>query len=478
MTATTPDYDWAAPRTAHAFTGYAFDPDVAKPSGLVVRTVTHTPVPVTLDDVETKGQRRIIATILGFPHIGFVKAPYKKAGKNAPAKRTPTVAETPPKPLLEVVSRLPDGQPESVRVYNFLKVNSNFDKGERDDASASVLRVGQVLTFYLTDFNFEKDVFPAGMAGSFPAFTVLDVTLNPSHNASEGFGVKIARVRQHPSTLYSYMTPSGLERLPRDGEQAARMAEEQAGLCEPVAKCVERSRYSFYSAVNPLARVVDVRPDLDFLRIECPPDSGATPVPGVAGVDISLKDLQAFTNHPDDAHGARTFVDLAIAAGALRLFVVFDDYFNRVEPALAQHRGVPLVDVPAFLDPVKGWNLDPKEPYVLFPAPWRVAHSGNLQNIGFLVATAPRTQQAGQPRGDGQVVAPPSADLPLVSSACAYHRGYKLYVGNPGSGAFDIEAFYVLDLVFDALPAAKEGGGGGGAVTGYKRVRFDDGGDE
>jgi hypothetical protein len=65
-----------------------------------------------------------------------------------------------------------------------------------------------------------------------------------------------------------------------------------------------------------------------------------------------------------------------------------------------------------------------------------------------------------------------------VSSACAYHRGYKLYVGNPGSGAFDIEAFYVLGLVFDALPAAKEGGGGGGAITGYKRVRFDDGGDE
>ena len=470
----TPAFDWTPPRTAHAFTGYFVDPAAPKPAGLVVRMVTHTPIPVTAADLEASSQKRIIATILAFPKLGFANAPYKKAGKNAPAKRAPAAPEAPPLPLLEVITRTGDGQPESVRVYNFHKANSNFDKGDRDSESTSELRVGQVLTFYLNEYTFEKETFPAHLAGAIAPFTVLDVILNPSHNASGGYGVKVARIAPHASTLYSYMTPAALERLPGDGEQGLRLAEERAALCAPMAKCVERSRCSFYSPVSPLARVVDIRPDLDFVRIECPADSGATPVPGVPGVDVSLRDLQAFTNTPGDALAARTLVDLAIAAGALRLFVTFDDYYNRLEPALSQYRAAPLIDVGAFLAPVREAELDPEEPRVLFPAPWRVPHDGNLQSVGFLVAPAPRSQQEGEPRGEAEVVAPPCPDLPLVSCACAYRRGYRVYVGNPGSGVGDTGAFYVLGLVFEAVPAPHATAGGGGAVTAYKRLRPDD----
>ena len=428
-------FDWAHPRTSHAFTGYVLDPNAPKPAGLVVRFVTHTAIPVTPADMEATNQKRLIGTILGFPKLGFANAPYKKPAKKAHAKRAAAAAEAEPLPLLEVISRTGDGQTEAVRLYNFHKANSNFDKGDRDPESTSELRIGQVLTFYLNEYTFEKDVFPAGLAGVIPAFTVVDLVLNPSHNQSKGYGCKIAKITPHASTLYSYMTPAALERVPYTPDGAQRVAEEQAGVCGPIIKCVERSRYSVYSAVSPLARVVDVRDGLEFVRIECPQGSGATPVPGVHGVDIAVKDLEAFTNSPGDVVSARTFVDLAIAAGALRVFVAFDDYYNRTEPELSQYRGVPLVDAGAFLAPIKEAGLETSEDSVLFDADWRVAHDAHLQEIAFRVRTVAVSQPAGVPARTiaGDTVEPPCPDLALVSAACAYARGYKSTSATPAT---------------------------------------------
>ena len=341
------------------------------------------------------------------------------------------------------------GEVLSVRLYNFVKANSNFDRGDRDDASASTVRVGQMLTFALTEYTFgsdgDKRVFPDGVRGVLPANTVVELVLTPSHNNSNGYGCKFSRARALPQSLYSYMTPGALEALPRT---------------------------AFYCNINPLARVVDIREDVPFLRIECPRGGGNSPAPGVSAIDVSCDDLMRFTNTPFLTQ-ARTLVDLAIAAGALNMLVVHDDYFNKQEPALCTHRGVPLVDAAAFLAPVQEGELQTSESACTFLAPWHVPHDPRLQTVALRVSTIPRSNPAG--------VAPPCPDLSLVSTDSAYERGYKLYVGNPGSGTADGEdSFYVADLVFNAGGAraqaggARSGGGGAGEGTVFKRVRFED----
>jgi hypothetical protein len=466
-------YDWSHPRTAHSFTGYVGDGG-NKVAGLVVHLAMHTPFPTTEDDRISSGAKRIAGTVVAIAKVGFMKAPYKKpSGKPGKPAAKDKALEARAQSLIEV-DEVGGGTGEvlSVRLYNFAKANSNFDRGDRDDASASRVRVGQVLTFALTEYTFgEKQIFPEGVSGVLPANSVVEVVLNPSHNNSNGYGCKLVKARALPHSLYSYMRPSALEALPRTAAEALEFSRAQGEQNPALANCLERGRYSFYCNVNPAARLVDIRDDLDFVRVECPPGSGQSPAPGVAGIDVAAADLLRFTNTPSDVTSARTLVDMAIASGSLYMLVVHDDYYNRQEPALATFRGVPLVDAEAFLGPVSEGCLQTSDASYTFAAPWRVPHDPRLQTVALRVGTIPRQHSEGTP--------PQCPDLSLVAPSGQYERGYKLYVGNPGSGTDDgADSFYVLDLVFNA-GGARGGGdgarrGGGGDGTEFKRVRLED----
>ena len=479
---TSASYDWARPRTAHAFTGYLQD-GLNKAPGLVVRMVTHTPIPCTAQDWQESAQKRITATILGFPKLGFVSAPYSKkpakASKHQPARDAGSFK---PQPLLEPVETS-NGEVTAVRVFNFHKANSTFDKGDRDESSVSILMVGQAFTYRISEYLYEKSVFPEGSTGFIPAFSVVEIQLNPSHNQSDGYGVKVARVRPMSHTLYSLTGCGGaLDRIQKSADAALEFVREQAKVCAPVSNVLEQARYGFYAPVDPTARVVDIRDDLEFVRIECPHGSGNTPVPGAQSVDVAHEDLMRFANAPGDLLAARTLVDLAIAAGSVRMFATFNDYYNKLEPALSQFRGVPLVDCASFLAPVQEGELETQEEAVTFPADWMVPHDPQLQSVAFRVATAPKEQEEGEVAPEDifavtkSFVAPPCPDMPLVSTACSFGKGYRVLVGNPGSGEEDADdAYYVLDAYFDAAAGRANGAGAGGAAggtTGYKRVKI------
>ena len=357
----------------------------------------------------------------------------------------------------------------SVKLYNFHKANSNFDKGDRDDSSVSVLAVGQVLSFGLSEYTFggDKPLFPKGTRGFFEPNTVVDLVLTPSHNQSGGYGCKMSKVALHASSLYSYMKPSGLESLRGTADTALAFCEEQGEKCTPVANCVDRSRFSLYGNVNPLAKVVGMREDLDFVRIECPRGSGQPVLPGVQSVDVAFADLMRFTNCPGDMTSARTLVDLAIASGSLFMFATYADYNHKPAPAFSAFRGVPLIDANAFLSPVDEGVLDTEEESVLFAAPWHVPQDPELSSIGFRVGTIPKAQEEG--------VAPPCPDLSIVHTACSFKRGYKVYVGNPGTSGEAEDAYYILGFFFNCggAPEGQPGVGGGGQRTAFKRVRFE-----
>lgn len=468
--------DWAPPRTAAQHVGYLQDGQ--NPTGLVVRMVTHGPVPTTAADQAELKSKRFVGTILSFPKLGYVSAPYSKKAK-AGAKDS----SVPPKRLLEAAGTTPYGEVTSVKVYGFHKVNSNFDKGPRDEEFVSTLRLGQTLTFFLNDFMFdtkEKAVFSEGCPGVIPPYTVVEVHLNPSHNQSKGYGLKLTKITPQGPTLYSYLTTPGFQALSRNSEEAASAAKEGAQQCESVLNQVEQSRFCFVAQVDRSATVVDVREDLPYLRIECPAGSGATPVPGVYSLDVSHAEIQRFTNFPGDVLGARTMVDLAIAAGALRVLVTYDDYYNHKEPALGQYRCVPLVDTEAFLAPVEARDMETSQASVLFAVDWALPHDDMLKTMAIRVSTVPVDQEEGEaPHDDAfdaaACVAPPSPDMALVSPACAFDRGYRVLVGNPGGE--DEDPYYVLACYFNAAPKAVTGaagaGGRPGRTTGYKRVRFE-----
>lgn len=470
-------YDWAQPRTAHAFTGYIQDGPM-RPAGLVVRLAMHTPIPCTAADCQESGQKRIMGTILGFPKLGFVSAPYSKkpakVGKYAPPPPT-----TKPLPLLEAATTT-QGEVTAVRIFNFHKGNTTFDKGDRDDTSVSILTVGQTLTYFLSEFLYEKSMFPEGATGFIPAFSVVEIHLNPSHNQTNGYGMKIAKITPQVPTLYSNMGCAGaLEKIQKTSEAALELAKEQAKVCEPICNLMEQARHGFYCSVDPTARVVDIREDIEFVRIECPHSSGNTPTPGVQGIDVAHADLMRFTNSPGDLVAARTLVDLAIAAGSLRMFVTFDDYYNRNESALSQYRGVPLVDCASFLEPIQEGELETSDVSVTFPATWRVPHDPNLQSIAFRVGTIPKTRQGSPPSPSDDAsetfTAPPCGDMPIMSEACSFERGYRLVIGNPGSGEDDADdAYYVFSAYFNAAPSRGMQGGGVGQTTGYKRIKISD----
>jgi hypothetical protein len=160
---------------------------------------------------------------------------------------------------------------------------------------------------------------------------------------------------------------------------------------------------------------------------------------------------------------ARTLADLAIASGSLYLFATYDDYNSRQDPALSAFRGVPLIDANAFLSPVDEGRLDSWEEAVSFAAPWHVPQEAELKSIGFRVGTTPATQVEGTP--------PACPDLSIVSSECSFQRGYRVYVGNPGTEGGD-DAFYILSFFFNCGGAREaQPGVGGGQATAFKRVR-------
>ena len=466
--------DWNHPRTAQQHVGYLQDGQ--NPTGLIVRLVTHSLIPTTAADQADYKAKRIVGTILSFPKLGFVSAPYvkkAKAGKEPPAQ---------PKRLLEPVTVGQYGEVTSVKVFGFHKTNNNFDKGPRDEDFCSTLHLGQTLTFYLNEFMYdtkEKAIFPEGLTGVIPPFSVIEVQLNPSHNQSKGYGLKVAKITPQGPTLYSYVGSQGFQALARTAEQAAASAKEWAAECESAANQVEQARFAFVADVDKSARVVDIREDIEYLRVECSGGCGTTPVPGVYGLDVSFAELQRFTNFPGDLTSARTLVDCAIAAGALKVLVTFDDYYNHKEPALSQYRCVPLVDTEALLATVHAKDLETSQANVVFLADWSLPHDPFLQVMGFRVSTVPIGQEEGEAPHDDvfdvkSCVAPPSPDLALVSPICAFERGYRVLLGNPGNTGE--EPYYVLDCFFNAAPKSVMGAAGGakpGKTTGYKRVRVD-----
>lgn len=254
---------------------------------------------------------------------------------------------------------------KSVLLYSFVK--DGQARGERIDDKISHIESGQTFNILLNEFMFEekktsgakegsRNVFPADL-DFIPAFTVVEIALNPANsgNYDEGWGVNVARIRPCPFTLYSMLNPLGLELLPSSYEASVALGEAGVQLSPGLKRVLETKNSSFFSKVTQGSYLV--KHGIDTLRLVGPKVDPADPLSrhldvmpcGVFAIDIAKKDLLSFTNAMEEEEEdglvyAQCLVDLASSAGALSCYVVHNEYLLRKDPNRSPFMGVPLID--------------------------------------------------------------------------------------------------------------------------------------
>jgi len=409
--------DWKHPRTSKAFTG------MTACQGVTLACVNNHTIPCTAREFQNMGKTRFTVTILDISP-GWAYAPYKKPQGAKKVAKDPNA-----KPLFEIV-RDQDGKTQAVRLFSFRKAKSNFDRDERDDSIQSQLHIGQVISFFVQGFMYEPKeatrngstsqnfIFPQEVE-AIPPFTILEMQVMISNNQTEGgYGLKLQKVSlKRMASLYSYMGPESLPLLPETDEAAKTLAEERSRASPFIHSNLEVSNVAFYARA-PAGAYVSATPVYPgYYRIVGP--NGGELFPGVPCVDVAAQDLLRHSNnHPtgeDATLDAITLFDFASAASALSLYVVSARSYKQDE--LSDFRGVPLVDVDAFLKPVAFQDGDaPKT--AAFPAPFSVA---GLEPLSIFVATAPVLDQAGP--------ASPCEDFSLVARTARLTKGYHVSVG-------------------------------------------------
>lgn len=249
------------------------------PAGSVLRCVALTPIPCSQEVAIAQSISRIRLGVVRVVKRGWTNAPYKKpkavAGKPAPAKTTDKDVDT--KPLFEEC--LYQGR-EGLRVYNYSRVASVSDKGPRSEESVGVLCPGQTLTFSMkSEYVFKEHTFPKDKE-VIEAYTMVDLTVSPSavaqDPASGGYGIKLAKIREHDSSLFSYLGELG-KAFPGSLEAAqgfVRGMLEEKTTGDTIRNCLENKAPLYFvpgAKVSRAAFTTSIRADLEFFRVQASP---------------------------------------------------------------------------------------------------------------------------------------------------------------------------------------------------------------
>ena len=442
--------DWKHPRTALGFTGHQGSKNGQV---TVLRCVTNSVIPCTIEAFAEMGKTRFNCTVLSVAAVGRASAPNKKqAGKYLKQPNT--------KQLFEEVKD--DQSITGVRVYAFRKANSNSDRGEREDDISAVIRVGQVLTFWVHDFMYsprdsKKDgepqlCFPTNVK-FIPEFTIVDLHIMTSHggNLEKGYGVNLKKVTLHQTTLYSYLTDPSLLSIPASYSASMESCLAYSRESQFIHNQLEVKNTSFFARVPPNAFISSTQVCDGMYRLVG--EGGSELFSGVPCVDIKASDLIKYANvvsgssttaevNEELVTDAITLFDFASAAGALYVYVVSVPSFKARDPALSDFLGVPIVDSNQFLRSIdfsgqRGADAEEGEitdDRAIFPFRHPIVNLSERPIISVL--TAPVFNASGPPA--------PCPDFALMSEVCAVSKGYLVTIGTE-------EAPEVLRVVFNVM---------------------------
>lgn len=362
---------------------------------------------------------------------------------------------------------------KSVLMYSFLK-EGNGSRGERVDDKISCVSSGCTIKVTLNDFLFEekksvgdasRNVFPKDL-DVIPAFSVIEVAVNPANSGGfdEGFGINVTRIRVCEFTLYSMATPLGLDLLPKTYATSVTDAQAMVEVSPGLRRVVETRNTSFYGLVAQGSYVVKYSDDV--YRLVGPKQDPSDPLSrhidvmegGVFAVDIAKEDLLRFTNaveteEADSLVYAQCIMDLAASAGALKLYIIHNEYLLRKDPNRSPYRGVPLLDTARLLACVTN---DIRDGVRQFRFPFEMA---NMDEPFLSVdPSCVDNNSAGE-----EVADLPCGDLVLASENARVRNAYPLTIGDKGEED-------IMSLLF--VPKGSAGSGGAGVRSGLERTDY------
>lgn len=398
----------------------------------------------------------------------------KPTGKNAKVQRdenTKNLTEVGEWARDEVTM---DRVAKSVLLYSFIK--DGQARGERVDTNISRIESGQTIKVQLNDFMFEEKVTKAGVEGNrnvfpsdvdvIPAFSVIEVALNPANSIQydAGWGVNVARIRQCPFTLYSMLSPLGLDLLPSTHEQSKELGASSIEISPGLQRVVETTNTGFFGQVTRGSYLVEHVSG--GFRLVGPKEDPTDPRSkhldvmkgGIFAIDIAQEDLVRFTNgleseEEDSVLYARFIVDLASSAGALACYVAHNEYLMRKDPNRSPFSGVPLIDSSKLLDCVSFAPSSPEPIPCRFPLPFSLVHMDS-PHIAVDVACVDNNS-AGE-----LAQALPCPDFVLASRNAPVRYAYPLSFGDAVED--DIQS-----LLF--VPKQHSCGGGSGDACGLSK---------
>lgn len=289
-------------------------------------------------------------------------------------------------------------------------------------------------------------IFPTNVK-SIPEFSIIDLQIMTSHSGNEnGYGIKVQKVIQHPTTLYSYLTAPSLLSLPQTYTESVEVAKTRSEASKFIHNMIEVKNTTFFSRV-PANAFISASPVCEGMyRIVG--DGGRELFPGVPCVDINESDLLKFANVVVSGEGGKddcvmdaiTLFDFASAAESLYLYVTSVPTFKSRDPALSDFLGVPMVDSNGLLKSVdiapaeEGEEDASVDDKLGFPFKHEIVNFSSQPIV--TVYTAPVFNAGGSPA--------PCPDFALMSEMCSVAKGYLVTIGKE-------DAPDVLKFVFNVM---------------------------
>jgi hypothetical protein len=348
--------------------------------------IVHAAVPCREDLVGVKSTA-VPITIVRVLSDGFSSAPYVMAKKGA-APPPPSLIK--PDPLFRTDMTT---TPPSLDVWSYVSKGMNrgpreggvFVEGGEQCPPMYVIKTGTSFVMFINSLTFQSQAATSCLPSDvsyIPAMSLVELTISPRHvdscTAGRGINVKSMRVA---ATEIDAVFQRGVESIgmPSTAAEASRRAVAHREMYPALLKDVEDQKVSFvvpssslngaYMGELPTYATTTVD-DADsttasddttnvqtFVKLVV--GAGTTSFPSCEYVDIPVSSLKKQTNTGSDEH-ACAMLDIALAMGAVHLWVVCDDrWANKGDRSC--YRAVPVIDTTimfAALDLVRSMHAD------------------------------------------------------------------------------------------------------------------------
>ena len=374
---------------------------------------------ISFDKETYKGNKKIPTrfTIIRPLAAGWGAAPYKQNQKNVGQKK------------LYELTKGPGLQGPTMKLFSFEKVSNNMEKGPRCDDISFEIVTGNTFNFWLDEKRLDDNSLKRAINGidRIETLTVCEIQITSRNNegAAKGSTCKISEIRPCSFTLYSCM--DDVERFPSNISDA-RAAQLKIQQAQPlIARDLVPEEASFHFFASQKAFIQEEEPGCeDVVRIV---NTGADPI------DIPVPILLHYTNSTRK-DWACSLLEMAIANGALQLFVVNNDFWkNATHSAL---RGIPLINTEILLQSVVPSLVGSQSDFI---TPNTTTIDDVTYNIQIHVDPEPTPIATGAP--------PTATDFILTGKTIELERAYKIHF-NLVSHEEEIPNYWVG--CFDASP--------------------------